>query len=111
MTMTKEEAVHELALDDHGIVTEELARQICAPFGFTPAVALMTDTRDQFKGAMLPGCSRAGQQAQAIGVLELAYQIAAHLHLDTSRADRMLGRGSAAREVVQLLRQHVEARP
>jgi hypothetical protein len=109
--MTKDEALHELALDDHGILTEELACEICEPFGFTPVVPLMTDTRDQFKGAMLPGCSRAGQQARAVGVLELAYQIAAHLDVDTSRADRMLGRGSAAREVVQQLRQHVELRP
>lgn len=107
MTMSKTESIAELAIDDHGIVTDHLARAICEPFGFVPTVPLMTDTRDQFKGAVLPGCSAAGEQAHAIGILELARQIAVRLGLDISRADRVLGRGSAARELVDLIRRHV----
>lgn len=110
MTMTREQAVQELAVDDHGIVAEDLACAICEPFGFAPVVPLMTDTRDRFKGAVLPGCTRAGQQARAIGMRELCRQIAAHLELDTSVAGRMLGRGSATRELVRIIRRHVEER-
>lgn len=111
MTMTIEDALQELALDDHGIVGEDLARAICEPFGFAPRVPLMTDTRHHFKGAVLPGCTEAGQRTCAIGVLELATQIAEHLNLDRSGARRMLGRGSACRAMVRLIRQHVEAHP
>jgi hypothetical protein len=111
MTMTKEEAMYELAVDDHGIAAGELARAICEPFGFAPVVPLMTDTRDRFKGAVLPGCTGTGQQARAIGIRELCRQIAVHLRLDTSVADRMLGRGSATRELVRIIRCHVEERP
>lgn len=107
MTMSTAEAIAELALDDHGIVTDHLAHAICEPFGFVPTVPLMTDTRDRFKGAVLPGCAAAGDQTHAIGILELARQLAVHLGLDTSRSDRMLGRGSAARELVDLIRRHV----
>lgn len=110
MTTTIEAVLHELALDDHGILGHDLARAICEPFGFAPTVPLMTDTRDHFKGALLPGCTKAGQRTRAIGVLELTYQIAEHLNLDTSGAHRMLGRGSATRAMVRLIRHHVEGR-
>lgn len=110
MNLTMDEALHELALDDHGIVGEDLARAICEPFGFAPTVPLMTDTRNHFKGAVLPGCTQAGQRARAIGVLELARQIADHLNLDKSAANRIHGRGSASRAMVQLIRHHIESR-
>lgn len=61
-------------------------------------------TDNASRAATIPWSDGEGTSAEAIGGLDLAYQIARHVGADTTNADRMFGRGSGCRAVVAAIK-------